>query len=209
MHDSAKTNAGNLVEVGLKRVVAKVNSAELLISNEATLQHHLALEIHLAALERKTGIEMTLEKRVFIEDGALPKGQNKADIDIIFACNSEEKRCAIELKFFKRGNQREPNNRYDAYADIARLEIYKSKNICDFGYFILMTDHPHYYDPSFGAHSHATGDFTLRNGAKYESGQVLTYDTATPYGTPLTLKNNYTFDWGNWDNDLKLLVVNV
>src|SRR3546814_3227660 len=52
-------------------------------------------------------------------------GGKRGRIDVWFRLTDDDGRqwrCAIELKFFKRKNHREPNNRYEVFKDIARLE---------------------------------------------------------------------------------------
>ncbi len=184
-----------LFHAALDRVTAQVNSGEFGDFNEATIQHHLAMAIHLRALELGEPFSIALEKRVIRANGnAFPKKQSaKADIDICFTLGEDRTRCAIELKVYKRLNQREPNNRYDAYADLANLETYLGEH-CDVGFFVLLTDHPHYYDPNFKAMSPATADFSLRHGHRYDAGRELTYRTANPYGPGLVLERNLQFE---------------
>ena len=137
-----------------------------------------------------------------------PKKNSKtANIDVFFK-QDDGTRCAIELKCFHRANNREPNNRYDAYADLANLEIYLNEH-SDVGVFLLLTDHPHYFDPKFGPHNKCTADFSLRPGHKYKAGRVLVYDTIKKYGADLVLKNDYVFQWCNVGHDWRALIVQV
>lgn len=99
---------------------------------------------------------------------------------------------AIELKFFKKENHREPNNRYDVFKDLANLELYKKHNI-DTCYFILATDHGHYYNQE--NYSPDTADFDFRNGKSYQAGTVLNYNTDKPYGPAISLNQDYAFEW--------------
>lgn len=194
----------------LGEVIGQVNRGELGETNEATVQHHLALCLHLLARQEDLPFSIIMERRIQRANGdVFPKKQrNTAEIDIFFTVGEDETRCAVELKLFKRVNQREPNNRYDSYADLANLEIYLEEH-CDVGFFVLLTDHPHYYDPGFRPHKPDTADFSLRDGHVYEAGRELTYRKANPYGPPLALRYNYTFQWRDEGNDWRLLVLTV
>lgn len=194
----------------LYEVIGQLNRGELGETNEATVQHHLALSLHLLAREQGLPFSIIMERRIQRANGGVfPKKQrNTAEIDVFFIVGEDQTRCAIELKLFKRINQREPNNRYDSYADLANLEIYLEDH-CDLGFFVLLTDHPHYYDPEFGPHRPGTADFSLREGHVYQAQRELAYQTDTPYGPPLSLSHDYTFKWQNKDNDWRLLMLKI
>jgi hypothetical protein len=114
-------------------------------------------------------------------------------------------RAAIELKFFKKENHREPNNRYDVFKDLSNLEMYKQHDI-DLCYFILATDHSH--SCSQGSYSSDTADFDFRHDKSYKAKTVLKDRTAKPYGVDLALSNDYVFRWDNI-NDLYFLKVKI
>jgi hypothetical protein len=194
----------------LQEVIGKVNRGELGETNEATVQHHLALCLHLLAMQAGLPFSIIMERRVQRANGAVfPKKQrNTAEIDIFFTIGEDRTRCAVELKLFKRANQREPNNRYDSYADLANLEIYLEEH-CAVGFFVLLTDHPHYYDPAFGPHRPGTADFSLREGHVYKARRELVYQTDIAYGPPLTLSHDYTFHWQNTENQWRVLSLKI
>ena len=114
-----------------------------------------------------------------------------------------ERRCAIELKFFKKANQREPNNRYDVFSDICRLE--GCRDVADVGYMIVATDHPHYVDKA--EYSPATADFDFRHGRTYQAGTTMTYQGS--HGDPIALANSYDFEWTTDSGALKFLLLRV
>lgn len=101
-------------------------------------------------------------------------------------------RCAIELKFFKKENHREPNNRYDVFFDLANLEMYKESEI-DLCFFMLGTDHEHYVNQKY--YSVNTKDFDFKDGSLYRKGTALCYNTSKHYGPDIILKNDYKFLW--------------
>ncbi|MFT7137172.1 MAG: hypothetical protein ACI80I_003183, partial [Akkermansiaceae bacterium] len=186
-----------LAERAMQELLQQVNRRRFGEMNEATLQHHLALNLHLDTLQAgRPNIDMMLEKKVKRAEGIFPKKNSKtASIDIFFHQDDETK-YAIELKCFRKANHREPNNRYEAYADLANLEIYLEEHT-DAGIFLLVTDHPHYFDNSFRPHSAKASDFSLRDGHRYEAGRVLSYKTSKPHGADLTLRKGYNFNWQN------------
>src|SRR3546814_2662455 len=68
-------------------------------------------------------------------------GGKRGRIDVWFRLTDDDGRqwrCAIELKFFKRKNHREPNNRYEVFKDIARLE--SCGDVADVGFMIVRSE---------------------------------------------------------------------
>ncbi len=150
-------------------------------------------------LEFETYIPLTTE--------SIKSKSNRARIDLLikYQDNNSLTKAAIELKFFKKDSYREPNNRYDVFKDISNLELYKQHEI-DLCYFILATDHIHYYNQN--SYSANTSDFDFRHNKEYKKGTVLHYNTAKPYGLPVTLTQDYIFKWDKI-NDLHFLKIKV
>jgi hypothetical protein len=150
-------------------------------------------------LEFETYIPLTKE--------SIKSKSDRARIDLLIKYQDDKSltRAAIELKFFKKESYREPNNRYDVFKDISNLELYKQHEI-DLCYFILATDHIHYYNQSI--YSVNTADFDFRNYKEYKAGTVLQYKTTKPYGPPVTLTQDYIFKWDKI-NDLHFLKIKV
>lgn len=90
-------------------------------------------------------------------------------------------------------NHREPNNRYDVFKDLKNLEDYIKSGEYQFGLFLLSTDHLHYVNQE--RYSVDTADFDFRHNATYEADRLLEYRTTKPYGPPISLSNNYCFNW--------------
>ncbi len=151
-----------IVEVAYDRLCGKVTGQRIQVHNEASLQLQLASilktlgELYEESPNERFNIE--LEKSVKLTGGKFAKsGTEKAKIDIWFSLedikNGESHACAIELKYFKRANHREPNNRYDVYKDLQNLERYGDFAGCR--YLLGATDPPHYinsekYSPEYG-----------------------------------------------------------
>lgn len=170
----------------------QIHGGRIRCESEATLQLHLGRIIltmgDLKLVHPHETISVELEKPLI--------GKRRGRIDIWFSlrtADDREWRCAIELKFFKRTNHREPNNRYDVFKDIARLESCKDE--ADLGFMLVGTDSRHYIDQT--EYSADTQDFDFRDGSKYRAGKQLDYRTASPYGDPITLSQSYEFLWSS------------
>lgn len=150
---------------------------------------------------------LEFETYISLNESSIKSRSTRARVDLLLKYQDEHHttKAAIELKFFKKENHREPNNRYDVFKDISNLELYKSHGI-DLCYFILATDHSHYcYQDKY---SSDTADFDFRHGKEYKSGRVLQYKTAKPFGPDISLKNDYHFEW-NKIEDLNFLKLKV
>ena len=189
-----------IVEFAYARLREKINGGRICVENEASLQ------LQLSSLLKTTGelyernknevFSIELEKPILLSDAVFEKsGTSKAKIDIWLSFEDLETKtkhsCAIELKFFKHANHREPNNRYDVFSDIQNLEAYG--DAADLGFLIVATDHHHYVNQD--SYSSDTADFDFRQGRSYSAGTVLTYRTAKPHGEPIALRNSYSFAW--------------
>jgi hypothetical protein len=181
-----------IVQDAVPVLFAQIHGERIKCESEATLQLHLGRVISimgdLALVHPRETFSIELEKPLI--------GARRGRIDIWFSLttpDNREWRCAIELKFFKKTNQREPNNRYDVFKDIARLE--SCKDVADLGFMLVGTDHLHYIEQP--EYSIDTQDFDFRHGSKYLSGKTMEYRTTSPYGVPITLGQSYDFLWSD------------
>lgn len=187
-----------IIEFSYKILIQKLGNGSLTALNEASFQlefgHILRTigNLYEFRLEDKFHLEFETTKKLNTKS-LKSKSQNaRIDLYIRFQNELSETKAAIELKYFKKANHREPNNRYDVFKDLKNLEDYKDNNI-DLCYFILATDHDHYcYQETY---SKDTEDFDFRHGRSYTSGKVLQYRTPKPYDDDIALKNNYQFNW--------------
>jgi len=204
----------DIINLSFTCLYEKINGGLLVVENEASLQLQLSAilkifgEQFLYTKEEVFSIE--LEKPVILKKGVFNKSNSsKARIDIFLSLeNIKQKKitnCAIELKFFKKSNHREPNNRYDVFKDIHNLENYKE--FSDFGFLLVATDHTHYVEQK--KYSQDTADFDFRHGSNYKVGTVLKYRTNPPYEKPITLKNNYKFKWQTSVNGISFMLLEV
>lgn len=192
----------------------KINGQRIRVESEASLQLQFASILktvgELLEVDRDEYFSIELEKPVVHADSVFGKsGSKKAKIDVYCSYTNlrtrESTGCAIEMKFFKQKNHREPNNRYDVFADLHNLENYGLFADCCF--MVVATDHDHYV--SQAAYSPDTADFDFREGTKHQAGTVCTYRTLEPYGPPIALARSYDFKWDTAAGGLHFLRVPV
>lgn len=138
-------------------------------------------------ISKEDKIFIELEKK-FILKNTSNKSETKnviCDIYLELQDNVETKKCCIELKFFKKENQREPNNRYDYFSDLKNLEEYKKLGI-DLCYMVIGTDHEHYVNQD--KYSEKTSDFNFRDGKEYRKDSKLVYNTEILWKTNYSIK---------------------
>ena len=192
----------------------KINGGRIRVDNEASLQLQFASILksvgELFEVERDEFFSLELEKAISLKGGAFGKsGTNKAKIDVFFSFTNsstgESVSCAVEMKFFKKKNYREPNNRYDVFADIKNLESYGT--YADYCFLLIATDHNHYVSQQ--SYSPDTADFDFRHGRTYVSGTPAIYRTRNPYGSPIVLSRSYSFSWDTTAGGLHFLKLPV
>lgn len=194
-----------IVHLSVRTLFAQIEGGRVKCESEATLQLHLGRIITTVAdlkivSERET-FSIELEKPLRGDDG------KRGRIDVWFRVTGDDGRdwrCALELKFFKKSGQRQPNNRYDVFKDIARLE--NGADVADVGFMLVATDHTHYI--SQDSYSADTGDFDFRDGRSYQAGTVLTYKTGG-YGEPITLGRDYEFRWTDATTSLRFMLLEI
>jgi hypothetical protein len=203
-----------IVEFAYVRLREKINGGRICVENEASLQLHLSSLLkyigELYETSKNEVFSIELEKPVFMTKGCFEKsGTKKAKIDIWISFENLETKmkhsCAIELKYFKHLNHREPNNRYDVFSDIKNLETYGE--FADVGFLIVATDHHHYVNQD--SYSQDTADFDFRHSKNYIAGTLLTYKTKIPYGAPISLSNSYSFAWDEFAGGIHFLKLPV
>ncbi len=193
-----KKRMKEIVEKSYELLIHKINYGNINVDNEAGFQLQFAYILkclgQLYEFSPNERFTVELEKKIELSDKTVKNNTNKAKIDIFLKLEDEDTscKCAIELKYFKRENHREPNNRYDVFSDISNLEMYKSDGI-DVCYFIMGTDHIHYVDQR--RYSDDTKDFDFRDRSKYIKNTKLSYRTQKPYGEDIVLRNSYEFKW--------------
>lgn len=200
-----------IIETGYKLLTHKLAFGGLTARNESAFQleygHILKTLGQLYEFRLVDKFNLEFETYISLNGVSIKSKTERARVDLLikYQDNDSSTKAAIELKFLKKENHREPNNRYDVFKDISNLEMYKSHNI-DLCYFILATDHAHYcYQNTY---SPDTGDFDFRHNKQYKAGKILQYKTAKPFGPNISLKQDYTFQWDKI-NDLNFLKLKV
>lgn len=200
-----------IIETAYKLLTHKLAFGGLTARNESAFQmefgHILKTIGQLYEFRLVDKFHLEFETYISLNGASIKSKTNRARVDLLikYQDNDNSTKAAIELKFFKKENHREPNNRYDVFKDISNLELYKSHDI-DLCYFILATDHSHYFDQD--NYSLDTADFDFRNNKEYKPGKILQYKTAKPFGPDITLKQDYTFKWDKI-NDLHFFKLKV
>lgn len=196
--DENKANLLNVVKTGCNSLINKVSGGSIDFNNEASMQLQLgAIFSALGSIyeyKQRDKFHIELESYANLPGVSVKSGSNTALIDVSMCLgdNHNFATSAIELKFFKKKNHREPNNRYDVFADLKNLETYRQHGY-DICAFLLLTDHEHYF--SHTGYSKDTSDFDFRNGTTYKNGTTLTYRKTKPYGVPITLQQDILFEW--------------
>lgn len=188
-----------LIENAYSLLIQKLAFGGLTAKNEAAFQLEFGYilktigQLYEFRLEDKFHLEF--ETYLNLKEKSIKSKTEKARIDILikYQDNTSTTRAAIELKFFKEENHREPNNRYDVFKDLSNLELYKKHDDIDLCYFILATDHKHYVNKE--KYSVRTSDFDFRDTKKYIANTILQYKTDKPYGENLSLGFDYEFKW--------------
>lgn len=187
-----------IVETAYRLLINKLANGGIHAKNESSFQLELGYILKTLGqlYEFRVVDQFHLEFETFIQltERSIKNKTDRARVDLLIHYKDDKTttKAAIELKFFKKENHREPNNRYDVFKDLSNLELYKDNGI-DLCYFILSTDHSHYVTQE--NFSIETGDFDFRDGKEYKSGKVLQYRTQKPHGPDLKLNRDYRFVW--------------
>lgn len=174
----------------------KLGQGGLIAGNEAAFQlefgHILKTLGQLYEFRLTDKFYLEFENSYKLNTKSVKSKSKNARVDIYLKYQTDEQltTAAIELKFFKKKNHREPNNRYDVFKDIHNLELYEQHGT-DLCYFFVATDHDHYVNQK--VYSSDTGDFDFRNDKSYKAGKVLQYKTEKPHGPDLSLTQDYSF----------------
>jgi hypothetical protein len=189
---------GQLIQQAFTIFCNKLSNGGIVAKNEFAFQFEFGSILkamgQLYEFKLEDQFHLEFETSILLEENTIKSKTKKARIDLFikYRFNNKYTRVAIEIKFFKKENQREPNNRYDVFKDISNLESYKRYGI-EMCYFLLITDHDHYVKQL--KYSKDTGDFDFRHGKSYKANSVLSYRTKVPYGPDIILTKDYNFNW--------------
>lgn len=200
-----------IIEQAFRLFCNKLAHGGLNAKNEIAFQCELGIMLktlgQLYEFKTNDKFQIDFETTIKLDQDSVKSKTKNARIDVLikYTLNEKVTKAAIELKFFKKENHREPNNRYDVFKDLSNLEQYK-KNDIDICYFILATDHEHYVSQQ--NYSKDTSDFDFKHGTNYKANTILSYRTKKPYGLDLKLTQDYEFRWVTVE-DLYFLKVKV
>lgn len=200
---SGKTILEEIIEQAFRLLCFKLGRGGITAHNEISFQCELGILLktlgQLYEFKQSDKFLIDFETSITLAEKSVKSKSKKARIDMLikYKLNNKVTTAAIELKFFKKENHREPNNRYDVFKDISNLEKYKKEH-ADLCYFILVTDHRHYVHQL--EYSKDTSDFDIRLGKGYLAGTRLSYRTKKPYGPDIILSNDYYFSWRSVEN---------
>lgn len=198
MKENFKNRLTEIIETSFRLLEMKMANGGIISKNEPSFQLELGYMLkvvgQLYEFKPNEKFHIEFEKYIYLKEKSIKSKSKKSRIDIYLEFGNEKQKIkgAIELKFFKKENHGEPNNRYDVFKDISNLESYKENGI-DLCYFFISTDHSHYVNQE--SYSIDTADFDFRTGTKYKKGTKLVYNTKKPHGAPIKLKGDYQFNW--------------
>ena len=220
-----KTRLDSIITLAYEAVCNKIAHGLIIVDNEASFQ------LQLGALLKDIGeiyvynsnehFNIMLEHTFLLEEETRKCPTKKARCDVFIELYNGDKEEAkklgddhyiaaiIELKYFKKENLREPNNRYDFFADLENLEQYKRQGKSQLNYMIVGTDHAHYFDENADPLSKATADFNFRENTKYVAQTELQYKTENPYGEPIILTYDYIFKWNIFSDKLAFMKLDI
>lgn len=199
---SAIDRLRKIIDFAYEILTQKLVNGRLNAVNEASFQLEFGVILRMIGelYEFKIDDKFHLEFETYLYGVKYPKSDsNKARVDILleYRSGTDKAKAVIELKFFKKENHREPNNRYDIFKDLENLEIYKENNEINLCYLVVGTDHAHYVSQEI--YSSDTADFDCRDNHEYVQGKTLSYNTEKPYGEDIVLRNSYVFKWDKLD----------
>lgn len=204
-----------IVTLSYESVCNKIANGSIVVDNEASFQLQLGTILqaigNLFVYSKDEQFEIRLEHTFRLAQPTVKCANMKARCDIYLKMESATDKCVaiIELKFFKKANHREPNNRYDFFADLQNLEQYKRQGESQLNFMIVGTDHSHYFDNQQDPLSDATADFNFRDGTKYIAGTPLHYNTDNPYGEDIVLTHDHIFHWDRYSYKLAFMKINL
>jgi hypothetical protein len=117
-----------ITEMSFHTLEMKLANGGVISKNEASFQHELAYLLkvfgQLYEFNPKEKFNLEMESYLELNTSSIKNGSNRASVDIFMTFGTEDDyvKGVVELKFFKKENHREPNNRYDIFKDISNLE---------------------------------------------------------------------------------------
>ena len=124
-----------IIETSYKLLIHKLAFGGLTARNEGSFQLEFGYILktigELYEFRLSDRFHLEFETSIILNEVSIKSKTERARIDLLISYQDDENvtKAAIELKFFKKNNHREPNNRYDVFKDISNLEQYKEHDI--------------------------------------------------------------------------------
>lgn len=117
----------------------------------------------------------------------------------------------FEFKYLTDERNRNPKRKYDCWKDIERIEECTRSGDADYGYFILLTNSPYYWNES--KKETCSQEFSIcegRHSHEKKSWKEGTSDsTKNRRENPISIKNDYDFRYEDFSNGFKSLIVSI
>ena len=142
-----------IIDISYKLLCHKIVAESITVHNEASLQMQLGIILKQIGqlYEFDKNDRFTVELEAWIEIPPTIKSANgraRCDIIVELKSDTEAKKAAIELKYFKQGaNEAVTDNRFSLLLDLANLELYKQPDPNLLCYEIVYTDNENYTNP--------------------------------------------------------------
>jgi hypothetical protein len=147
--------------------------------------------------------------RVGLEDNVQFKQGGEGSYFIIdLVCKHMVDQIAIEFKFKTDRDGAVPDNRKRAFHDILKCEHYVGSGRYCLAYFLWLTNQAKYLEkpPEY----QDSYNFSTHKGRRYDSGTALSANRAPDnISLPLTLKNDYVFNWVSIDAGWHILCIPI
>ena len=195
--ESRRKDLRDIVQLATSLLARRLAGRNVTADVEASVQLQLAMILQglgqLYEFEPADCFVVQLEGVVPLTQAAPKAGTGNPRVDILLGLGAGQHfaTCALELKYLKRDNVRQPLNRYDVYCDLANLEKYRERHV-DETYLYVVTNDPAYRNK---VPTGAAADFDLSQGVTVSGNTPLTYRGRKATRAPIALQRDYTFEW--------------
>ncbi|MEZ7509337.1 hypothetical protein QO190_11025 [Cloacibacterium sp. Arc13] len=195
-----KERLSQIIELAWEIIFQKIISKKLTINKESSLQLHLSKTIfdlgNLYCIFPNEDFEIEMETKY---------EKKSIDIVCILRDNTEEVKCAIELKcFMKNSNRAKDIDCYDALIDIERLQNFDGFDLTK---FICLTDHKYYAET---VQKGKAKSVSIMNGTKYLAETEIVPGWKDEWkikrDKSIIFKRDIEFNWTNKENWYFLLM---
>ena len=191
-----------IIDLSYKLLCHKIVAKSIIVHNEASLQMQLGIILkqmgQLYEFDKKDRFDVELEAWIEIPSTIKSaNGRARCDIIVKLKSDTEEKKAAIELKYFKQGkNEAVTDNRFSLLLDLDNLEKYKQPDPDLLCYEIVYTDNENYTKPD--------------NRSKIKITPTISgYTELYRDHPPITLKKTYSSVWDSYAENHHFLKIDL